>query len=328
MKKLMNDAYTIENDMFSGYAELYKDKIERIANTGIFVSRTKKKQVAVISGGGSGHEPADVGYVGEGLLQACAMGPVFIPPNAEDVYKAIKAADQGLGVFVIVKNFEADVKSFMLGIDLALNDGHEIEYAIVNDDCSVESDSYKKRRRGVAGTVLAIKVLGAAAFEGKNLKELKELSETLILSINTLGVSLAPGILPTEKNPMFELSDEMVSYGVGIHGESGYRQEDYHSSAVLAVELWNKLKSQGDLKKDDEVAILVNGMGATPQMELMVFYNDLRQLVELDNVKISFVKIGNFMTSLDMKGVSVSCLKIKDPMWISYLNMEVDGFGW
>ncbi len=328
MKKLMNNPYTIEHDMFSAYESLYSNTLKRFSNTGIFVSKDKIDSVALVSGGGSGHEPADIGYVGSNMLQACTMGEVFIPPHKEDVYKAIKAADNGQGVFVIIKNFEEDVKSFILGIELAKEDGHDVEYALVNDDCSVENDTYQKRRRGVAGTVLVIKILGAAAAKGSSLSELKDLANEVILSINTLGVALSSSTLPTEDSPIFDLPEDMISYGIGIHGESGYRLEDYQNSGVLALELFNKLKSQGNLKKSDDIALLVNGLGSTPSMELMVFYNDLRQLVDLDNINIKFAKVGNYMTSLDMKGVSISILKIKDPQWIDYLNMETNAFGW
>lgn len=328
MTKLINNPNSVENDLFSAFASLYRDSMYRIEDTGIFVSRESYGGVAVVSGGGSGHEPAHIGYVGKGMLKACAMGAVFVPPTPDEVYQMICAADEGKGVFVIIKNFIEDVTSFNLGIDMARKEGIEVASIVVNDDCSVEDSSFKKRRRGVAGTLFIHKIIGAAAQAGKSLDELKEISECALSELNTLGVALSSGTLPGKASPMFELEFGHVSYGMGIHGESGYRIEDFRGSAELANEIWNKLKSQSDVKKGEHVAILVNGLGGTPEMEYLIFYHDLMQLIELDNIECSFVKVGSLMTSMDMKGVSISCLPLKDPKWLDYLKASTQAPSW
>lgn len=328
MTKLINNPNSVENDLFSAFASLYHDAIYRIEDTGVFVSKEKYDSVAVVSGGGSGHEPAHIGYVGSGMLKACAMGAVFVPPTPDEVYQMICAADEGKGVFVIVKNFIEDVTSFNLGIDMARQQGIKVDSIIVNDDCSVEDSSFKKRRRGVAGTLFIHKIIGAAAQAGKSLDELKVIAESALSELNTLGVALSSGTLPGKATPMFDLEFGHVSYGMGIHGESGYRIEDFRGSAELANEIWNKLKSQCDVKKGEQVAILVNGLGGTPEMELLIFYHDLMQLIELDNIECSFVKVGSLMTSMDMKGVSVSCLPLKESMWLEYLNQKTNAPSW
>lgn len=329
MKKIMNDPKSMQQQMLEGLAFAHQDRLERIDDTGIFVSKKRNRsKVSLISGGGSGHEPAHAGYVGFGMLDACVCGPIFIPPSAEEIYHAITLCDQGLGTLLIVKNFESDVMNFQKAMDRAKDAGFEVEMVLVNDDCSIEKESFKKRRRGVAGTVFVHKILGAAAQEGLSLQELKVLGDQVVHASNTLGVALEAGIYPGKDKPQFTLASDEISFGVGIHGEEGYRIEPLQSSEYLAVELLNKLKNQYHWQEGDQFAMMVNGLGSTPLMELYVFANDLRRLLSLEHITVPYRKVGNFMTSNDMAGLSLTFLRIEDPQWLVYLNAPVDVFAW
>ncbi|MEG2937489.1 MAG: dihydroxyacetone kinase subunit DhaK, partial [Vagococcus sp.] len=242
MTQIINKPKDTVSQVLNGVAFIHQDKLERVKNTGIIKYKNiKKNQVAVISGGGSGHEPAHFGYVGSGMLSASVSGPIFIPPKATEILKAIKEVNSEMGTLLIIKNFEADVTAFLEAEKLAKEAGLLVEHVIVNDDCSIEEGSYKKRRRGVAGTIFVEKILGAAAQSGMTLSELKMLGEEVILATNTLGVALASGKEVGSEAEIFHLEKGQISFGIGIHGEAGYREETFFSSEYLANELINKL---------------------------------------------------------------------------------------
>lgn len=196
MKKIMNHPDKIVSQMLSGLLYANSDKLTGIKGTGVIYRQTKSEnKVAVVSGGGSGHEPAHTGFVGTGMLAACICGPIFVPPTAEEILAGIKVADQGAGVFLVIKNFEKDVASFLKAKELAEADGYQVSYVIVNDDCSIEENSFKKRRRGVAERYL-FKIVAAAAEEGYSLEQLTELATKVVRSMNTLGLALSPSVVP------------------------------------------------------------------------------------------------------------------------------------
>ncbi|AFH82299.1 Dihydroxyacetone kinase family protein [Bacillus anthracis str. H9401] len=305
MKKIMNDVQNIVQDMLHGFYFEHNDKVNYDeTNNIIYVKDIEKlkQDVAIISGGGSGHEPADIGYVGKGMLTAAVNGSIFTPPTVEQIV----AAEQ-----------------------IAKEEGREIDHIIVNDDVSIEDDaSFTKRRRGVAGTVFVQKILGAAALEGHSLEELTTLGCSVTENLHTLGVALSPANDPVKGQASFTLNEDEVFYGVGIHGEKGYRKEALSSSEILAIELMNKLKSIYRWRKGDNFAILINGLGATPLMEQYIFANDIRRLCELEGLQITFVKVGTLLTSLDMKGVSLSLLKIEDWDWVKWLKADTRVGSW
>ncbi len=329
MKKIINKSKDVVTQLLSGVAFAHEEILERVPKTGILLRRHRiPNQVAVISGGGTGHEPAHSGYIGANLLAASINGPIFTPPTPEEILKAIELADQGAGVFLVIKNFEADVSHFLAAEASAIAKGHLVKHVIVNDDCSIEKVNFKKRRRGVAGTVFVHKIVAGAAAKGLGLAELAQLAEDVVSSLNTLGVALAPGTLPGTDTCQFQLAESEISFGIGIHGEAGYREEPLESSEKLANELVNKLKSQYTLKGGSQLAILVNGLGSTPYMELAIFTNDVRRLLELEGIQVRFKKTGNFMTSLNMAGVSLTFLELKDEQWLNYLMLPTDAYGW
>lgn len=329
MTQIINKPKDAVSQVLNGVAFIHQNKLERLKNTGIIkIKENKTDQVALISGGGSGHEPAHFGYVGDGMLSASVSGPIFIPPKAAEILKAIHSVATEKGVLLIIKNFEKDVTNFLEAKELAVAEGIKVEHIIVNDDCSIEEGSYKKRRRGVAGTILVHKILGAAAKEGKSLAELKILGEEVVASMNTLGVALASGKTIGSEKPVFSLEKNEISFGIGIHGESGYRSESFFSSEYLANELINKLLTQYSNHHQYPFALMINGLGGTTVMEQYIFANDVKRLLDLEGIDIVFQKSGNFMTSTNMAGISLTFLEIKEKVWLNYLNEITNAFAW
>lgn len=327
MKKIMNEASNIVEEMLSGLVKSYPDMVHRVADSRVVAKNEKVEQVGLVSGGGSGHEPAHAGFVGNGMLSAAVLGNVFTSPTPDQVQTAIKEADQGKGVLLIVKNYTGDVLNFDMAKEMATMEEIEVESVIVDDDIAVENSTYTAGKRGVAGTILVHKILGDAARKGASLKELKELGDQLVPTIKTIGVALRAATVPEVGKPGFELAEDEIEYGVGIHGEPGYRREKLQSSKVLAKELVSKILSDYQ-EKPKEIGILVNGMGGTPLMELFVFMNDVQQLLEQVAIKITFHKVGNFMTSLDMQGLSLTMIDLTDTNWQKALESEVQTISW
>ncbi|MGX7013084.1 dihydroxyacetone kinase subunit DhaK [Vagococcus silagei] len=328
---IINKPEDVSDQVLQGATFLHSDIIEKIPNSNIIVQKHfSKNQVALIGGGGIGHEPSDFGFVGDGMLTACVNGKIFQPAPAKEILRAIKSVYTKYGVLIIIKNFERDLNVCLEAEKLAREEGMQVDHVIVNDDCSIEKrDNYKKRRRGVSGTVLVHKILGAAAKEGKSLAELKEIGDKVVYAMNTLGVATASGTcIETPNKPLFELPEQHISYGVGIHGEAGYRVEPFRSSENLANELLNKLIDFYDVNEESQFAILINGMGATTAMELAIFAHDVSRLSVLNELNISFVKAGSFLTSTNMSGVSLTLLKLQENSWLRFLEAPTSAFAW
>lgn len=329
MKQLINSSGQIRQQVLAGLTYTYNDTLTWHKQTGIVTKKTiSKNKVVLISGGGCGHEPAHVGYIGENMLDCAVMGTIFEPPVSSEILQAIEETYNGQGTLLIIKNFEKDLASFLEAERLAKAKGLTIAHVIVDDDCSIESGTLKKRRRGVAGTVLVHKILGAAASHGNSLDELQSLGETLIPLIKTLGVAFSPaspiGVIPQQ----YELAEDEMYFGIGIHGEPGYRIETMQSSERIAIELVNKLKQQYAKKDLTQVAVLVNGLGSTPLLELGVFMNDVQQLMDIEDIQVVYKRMGNFLTAYNTNGLSLTLLAIKDDKWLDYLRIPTDAFGW
>ena len=324
MKKIINEPKNVLNEMLEGFSYAHSDLIKRIPNTGvIYRTYTNKNNVALVSGGGSGHEPSHAGFVGKGMLSAAVCGEVFTSPTPDQIVEAIKVADQGAGVLLIVKNYSGDIMNFEMAKELAELDDIKVDHVVVDDDISIEETS-STGKRGVAGTVLVHKILGAAAEAGLKLEELKNLGEVLVDNMATIGVSLSPATVPEVGKPGFQLAENELEFGVGIHGEAGYRREKMKPSKDIALELVTKLKQHFRWEKGDRFAVFVNGLGATPLMEQYIFMNDVHDLLKKEGLTIDYKKVGSFMTSIEMAGVSLTLLKLKDDKWVSYLNEAVD----
>ncbi|WP_025728173.1 dihydroxyacetone kinase subunit DhaK [Atopobacter phocae] len=328
MKKIINKPEQVVQDMLAGLAYAYSDKIKKLPQADVIIQKEfKQPQVALISGGGSGHEPSHAGFVGDGMLSAAVCGAVFTSPTPDQIFEAIQAADQGQGVFLIIKNYSGDVMNFEMAKDLAEMEDIAVDYVVVDDDIAVEDSLYTQGKRGVAGTILVHKILGAAARRGASLEEIKALADQLVPQIKTIGVALSGATVPEVGQPGFVLDDNEMEYGVGIHGEPGYRREALKPSKDLAEELIHKLKDAFDFQSGETYGVLVNGLGATPLMELFVFTHDIAQLFEAEHLTIPFKKVGDYMTAIDMAGLSVTMIKLQDN-WLDYLNESVDTIAW
>lgn len=285
--------------------------------------------VPILSGGGSGHEPAHAGFVGDGMLAGAVYGNLFTPPCASDILEALRLLDKGKGVFVIIKNFEADLREFKTAIALARQEGRQIRYIVSHDDISVEpKNCFQMRHRGLAGTILLHKIIGAAAQQGADLLRLEKLAFSLATEIATIGFATKSAHLPETTHPLFDLADNQISYGIGIHGEEGYRTVPYVSSEALAVEITNKLQIAFHWQEGEAFILLVNNLGTTTDLEQGIFLNDICQLLDLDGLSLPFIKSGKLMTSLDMKGISVTLCRIKDNQWIDYLQAPTNAYAW
>lgn len=329
MKKLINSPANIVNEMVDGLVSSYPQLLDRIDDSQIIIRKNlPSDKVAIISGGGSGHEPSHAGFVGQGMLTAAVCGQVFTSPTPDQIFKAIKTADSGKGVFLIIKNYSGDIMNFEMAKDMAEMEGINVESCIVDDDIAVENSTYTQGKRGVAGTILVHKILGAASDQGASLDEIKQLSNQIIPNIKTIGVAFSGATVPEVGKPGFVLADDEIEYGVGIHGEPGYRREKLQPSKQLANELISKLKSAFCFQKHSHYAVLINGLGATPLMEQYVFANDVLKQLKEEDLNIVFTKVGNYMTAIDMAGVSLTLMKIDDKSWLEKLNYPVITTAW
>ena len=330
MKKIINNPDQVVDEMLDGLVYAYDSLVERIPETMVIHRKAVKEgKVGLVSGGGSGHEPSHAGFVGKGMLSAAVAGQMFTSPTPDQVLEGIKASDEGAGVFLVIKNYTGDVMNFEMAQELADLEDIEVETIVVDDDIAVEDSTFTAGKRGIAGTVLVHKILGAAAEAGKSLQEIKTLADQLIPNIKSIGVALNPATNPEVGKPGFEIDDDEIEFGVGIHGEPGYRREKLQPSKDLAKELVDKLKGEFDWTSGDEYAVLVNGMGATPLMEQFVFMNDVKKLLDdEEGLSLTFRKVGDYMTSIDMEGLSLTLVKLEDPQWLEYLNAPEDTISW
>lgn len=307
--------------MLDGLVKANKDKIIRIEDTNVIARKDTpvEGKVGLISGGGSGHEPAHAGFVGRGMLDCAVAGDVFTSPTPDQVLEAIKKADSGKGVFMVIKNYQGDVMNFEMAKEMAEMEDIEVEYVIVNDDIVVEN---KEDRRGVAGTVFVHKTLGAMAENGASLAEIKKAADAIVEDIKSIGMATKPCTNPSDGKESFELAENELEMGIGIHGEEGIQKEEMKSADKIVKEMVDRLLEEvKDL--DSEYALLINGMGATPEMELYVISNSLHDYLEEKKVKVVRSYIGNFMTSMDMAGFSITLYKVDEDR-LKLLDKEVD----
>lgn len=329
MKKIINKPENVVTEMLDGLAYVHNDLVHRLEGFDIIVRNEQTAgQVGLISGGGSGHEPAHAGFVGDGMLSAAIAGAVFTSPTPDQILEAIKEADQGAGVFMVVKNYSGDIMNFEMAQELAEMEGIEVASVVVDDDIAVENSLYTQGRRGVAGTIFVHKILGHVARQGKSLADIKALADKIVPNIHTIGLALSGATVPEVGKPSFVLAEDEIEYGIGIHGEPGYRKESMQPSRQLAEELTGKLLEAFDAKSGERYALLINGMGATPLMEQYVFANDVASLLGDAGLEVTYRKLGNYMTSIDMAGLSLTLMKIEDDAWLEALESPVKTIAW
>ena len=326
MKKIMNQPTDVLTEMIRGIVQANESTIEQVPNTFVVKQKELSKQVSLVSGGGSGHEPAHAGFVGEGMLQAAVCGQVFTSPTPDQIYDGIKSVNTGNGVVLIVKNYSGDIMNFEMAKELAELDCIEVGTVVVDDDIAVEDSTFTQGKRGVAGTVFVHKILGAAAKKGLSLDELVALGNQVVRQLKTISVALSGATVPEVGSPGFTLAETDIEFGVGIHGEPGYARETMCSSNEIAHKMIEKLEKAFSWKNGEKFAVMVNGLGGTPLMEQYIFYQDVRKHLDLE-LDVVFSKVGNFMTAIDMAGISLTLLKL-EPEWMAYLTEPVAHTAW
>ena len=313
MKKIINAVDQVENQMIEGMVKAYPQYVAKLDCGNVVVRSTKKEgKVALISGGGSGHEPAHGGFVGKGMLDAAVAGAVFTSPTPDQIYEGIKAIDAGKGVLMVVKNYTGDVLNFEMAAEMAADmDGIEVKEVVVNDDVAVEDSTWTTGRRGVAGTVFVHKIAGALAETGASLDEVQAVAQKVIDNVRTMGMAIKPCIVPAAGTPGFELAENEMEIGIGIHGEPGTHTDKLKPADEIVDHLLEKILADIDYS-GSEVAVMINGSGGTPLMELFIVNNRVADVLADKGIKVYKTLVGNYMTSLEQEGFSISLLKLDD----------------
>ena len=314
MKKIINNPTDVVSEALMGMQAAYPDKLVYTPKMEV-ISRKEKKtdKVAVISGGGAGHEPLHAGFVGKGMLDAAISGNVFSSPSPDRIGSAIEQVSCGKGVLMVIKNYSGDIMNFGLSADLAEMDDIEVAQVIVKDDVAVPDREEGTGRRGIAGTVFVHKIAGAKAEQGASLAEVKAAAEKAVRNIRTMGVAMTPCILPAVGKPGFQIADDEIEIGMGIHGEQGVETTKIKSAKKIAEILVGRILDDYDYS-GSEVAVLVNGLGGTPLMELYILNLEVQKILEEKGIKAYRTFVGNYCTSIDMTGASVTLMKLDDEL--------------
>ena len=314
MKKIINSVEQVENEMVLGMAKAYPQYVRKLDCGNVVVRANRKEgKVALISGGGSGHEPAHGGYVGEGMLDAAVSGAVFTSPTPDQIYEGIKGVATDQRVLMVIKNYTGDVMNFEMAGEMAQMEGIKVAQVVVNDDVAVKDSLYTVGRRGVAGTVFVHKIAGAKAETGASLEEVQAVAQKVIDNVRTMGMAIRPCTVPAAGQPGFELNDDEMEVGIGIHGEPGIHREPLKKADEIVDLLLEKILADLDYS-GKEVAVMINGSGATPLMELFIVNNRVSDVLAEKGVKVYKTLVGEYMTSIEMEGFSISLLRLDDEL--------------
>ncbi|MEN9725208.1 MAG: hypothetical protein RLZZ98_717 [Pseudomonadota bacterium] len=315
MKKFINDVDNLLSESLQGFASAHSDLVSLNLDPNYLTRANKaKNKVALISGGGSGHEPLHTGFVGYGMLDAACPGHVFTSPTPDQMIAAAEAVECGKGVLFIVKNYAGDVMNFEMAAEMLPTENATV---LTNDDAAVINSSYTTGRRGVAGTVIVEKVVGSLAETGADLATCKALGDRVNHHCSSMGVALSSCTVPAAGRPTFDIDDKEIEMGVGIHGEPGRRREAMRDAKALVTDMVNAIledfnQKNMQLNANSEVLVLVNGFAATPLMELYLIYNEAAQILTSKGIKISRSLVGNYTTALDMAGASITLCLLDD----------------
>ncbi len=317
MKKLINEPARVVEEMLRGMELAHGGMLRLLPENGVVLRADAPVQgkVALVSGGGSGHEPTHGGYVGPGMLDAACAGSVFTSPTPDQMLEATKAVDGGAGVFYVVKNYTGDVLNFEMAGELAEAEGIQTDYVVTNDDVAVEDSTFTSGRRGIAGTLFVHKICGAAADDGKDLAGVKELAERVNGNVRSMGMALTSCTPPESGEPIFQIADDEMEMGVGIHGEPGIERKKIEPADSIVDQMLDRILGDSVDFSGSEVAVMVNGMGGTPPMELYVAYARVADRLKDEGVNVwRMPYIGDYMTSLEMAGFSITLLKLDEEM--------------
>jgi phosphoenolpyruvate---glycerone phosphotransferase subunit DhaK len=315
MKKFINDPADVVKESLAGLAAAHPDLVRVDFESQIVVRKDAPTgKVAIISGGGSGHEPMHGGFVGAGMLDAACPGEVFTSPVPDQMLAATKAVDGGAGVVHIVKNYTGDVMNFKLAAEMAEDEGVEVESVLTNDDVAVEDSLYTAGRRGVGVTVLAEKIAGAKAAAGGSLAEVAAVARKVNENGRSFGVAFTSAWTPASPTPTFEIGADEMEFGVGIHGEPGRRREKVKPAGEIVAEMAEAILGDLDAPSGSNVLAFVNGLGGTPTIELYVIYNELAKQLAERGLTATRSLVGDYITSLEMAGTSITLLKLDDEL--------------
>lgn len=312
MKKFVNEVDQMLIESLEGFSAAHGDVVS-LSKDPLYLTRSEKSdaKVALISGGGSGHEPLHAGFVGYGMLDAACPGQVFTSPTPDQMIAAAQAVDSGKGVLFIVKNYEGDVMNFEMATEMYEGESATV---VTNDDVAVEDSTWTTGRRGVAGTLVVEKIVGAAAQEGASLKQCQKLGEKVNAKTASMGVALTSCTVPAAGKPTFDIQDDEMEMGVGIHGEPGRKRLKLASADEISKEMLEAILRELNADEDSSILLFINGFGATPLMELTLLYNSAKKILDANKIKIARSLIGNYVTSLDMAGASITLTLMDDEM--------------
>ncbi len=316
MKKIINLPDDFVNESINGlvisYPEIYQ--YSNVTKKVLTRSDLASNKVGLVSGGGSGHLPLFTGYIGQGLLDACAIGNVFASPSVDEIATAIKCADSGKGVICIYGNYGGDVMNFDMASEMLQMEDLKVESVVVSDDVASASNEEKEKRRGVTGMLFVYKTTGAIAETGAEFDEVKRIAIKTNENIRTMGIALTPTILPQAGKPTFEIGDDEMEIGMGIHGEPGIRRGKLRTANEITEELSEKLLTDININNGDKISVIINSLGATPHEELFIVANKFNDLLRERGIKISKSFVGRYATSMEMAGMSISILKLDDEL--------------
>jgi dihydroxyacetone kinase-like protein len=331
VKKLINDPADVVTEALRGVALAHPAlRVDHELKVIYRADAPVQGKVGIVSGGGSGHEPLQGGFVGPGGLDAACAGEVFTSPVPDQMHAATKAVDGGAGVLHIVLNYTGDIMNFEMAAELAAAEEVQVETVIMNDDVAVEDSLYTAGRRGVGATILLNKIAGAAADEGRDLAAVAEVSRKVIGSARSMGMALTSCTVPAAGHPTFDLPDDQMEVGIGVHGEPGRKRLPVAPAREIAEMLVEPILKDFDFTGGDGVFAFVNGMGGTPLIELYLMYGEVARILERSGVQVARSLVGNYMTSLDMAGCSVSLLKADDELlrlWDAPINTAAFRWG-
>ena len=316
MKKIINKPSDFVEESIDGLIKSHPDVYALAKDNIRVITRAKKasKKVGIVTGGGSGHLPVFTGYVGEGFLDACAIGSVFASPSVEQMVSAIKNADNGNGVLCIIGNYGGDVMNFEMACEMVEAEGIKTKKIIVADDIASAQEEEKLKRRGIAGMIFVFKIAGAIAENGSSLDDTFKIASLANNNIRTLGVALSPCILPEAGKPTFEIKEDEIEIGMGIHGEPGIKREKLRQANDLVDDLYKRIMNDSKLMANDNVAIMINSLGATPLEELYIVSKRFNENLSKSNIKNVKTYVGRYATSMEMAGMSITTLKLNDDL--------------
>ncbi len=316
MKKFINSPQNLIEEMLEGFVAANSNKVRRLETERVLVRKDApiKGKVGIVTGGGSGHKPAFIGYIGKGLVDAVAVGDIFAAPPVQRAYEAIKAANGGKGVLLCIGNYSGDIMNFGMAKELAEAEGIPVETVVVNDDVASSPKERMDNRRGVAGEVILWKIAGALAEEGADLQKLKEVGERAVFNTRSMGVAHTPCVLPTTGKPSFEIGEDEMEIGVGHHGEPGIQRTKMMTADEVSELLTLKVIEDLPFKSGDEVVVMINGLGSTSLLEMYICFRKVNQILADHNIKVHRTYVGEFFTSLEMGGFSVTLTKLDDEL--------------